>query len=59
LEDYVLISQDKPLIEHYSRQENKGWDKREIGGLHAIFRVDSVECEIALDELYDLVEFST
>lgn len=58
LEDYVLISQDKPLIEHYSKQDNSGWSKTEIEGLDAVLKLDSVECEIALLELYDLVEFS-
>ena len=58
LEDYVLISQDKPLIEHYSKQENAGWDKTEIEGMDGVLKLDSVECEIALVELYDLVEFS-
>ena len=55
LEDYVLISQDRLLIEHYSR--HSGWDKTEFEGLDAVLKLDSVECEIALVELYDLVEF--
>jgi Uma2 family endonuclease len=55
LEDYVLISQDRPLIEHYPK--HSGWGKTEIDGLDAVLKLDSVECEIALVELYDLVEF--
>jgi Uma2 family endonuclease len=55
LEDYVLISQERPLIEHYSK--HSGWGKTEIDGLDAVLKLDSVECEIALVELYDLVEF--
>ncbi len=55
LEDYVLISQDRPLIEHYSK--DSGWAKIEIGGLDAILKLDSVQCEIVLADLYDLVEF--
>ncbi len=58
LKDYVLISQDRPFIEHYSKQENAGWDKTEIEGLDAVLKLDSVECEIALVELYDMAEFS-
>ncbi len=48
----------RPFIEHYSKQENAGWDKTEIEGLDAVLKLDSVECEIALVELYDLAEFS-
>lgn len=58
LQDYVLISQEKPLIEHYSKQANGGWKKTEIEGLNENLKLDSIECEISLDELYELVEFS-
>ena len=58
LRDYVMISQDKPLIEHYSKQDNSAWAKMEIEGLDAILKLPSVSCEIALSELYDLIEFS-
>lgn len=58
LRDYVLISQDEPLIEHYTKQENGGWEKTEIEGLDSVLKLASIECEIPLNELYDLVEFS-
>lgn len=57
LQDYVLIAQDRPRIEHYSRAS--GWAKTEIEGLDAILKLESVGCEIALADLYDLVEFSS
>lgn len=56
LEDYVLISQKKPMIEHYSKKS--GWSKAEVEGPESVLKLDSVECEIILSELYDLVEFS-
>ena len=59
LKDYVLISQDRPHVEHYSKKENAGWGKSEIEGLDAILKLDSIESEIALVELYELVEFSS
>ncbi len=58
LQDYVLISQDKPLIEHYSRQENAAWGKLEIEGLDSVLKLDSVSCEIVLADLYDLIDFA-
>jgi len=57
LQDYLLISQDKLLIEHYLRQENGGWEKNEIEGIEASVKINSIECEILLAELYDLIEF--
>ncbi len=58
LQDYVLISQDKPTIEHYTRLGNSGWVKSEINGLDSVLKLDSIECEIAFSELYDLVDIS-
>ena len=58
LQTYILISQDKPFVEIFSRQSNSGWEKTEVEGLEAALMIDSIECEIALDELYDLVEFA-
>ena len=58
LQNYILISQDKPLIENFSRRENGGWDKTAIEGLESVFQIDSIECEVALTELYDSVDFS-
>ena len=57
LQSYILISQDKPLIEIFSRQENGGWEKQEIKGLESVLKIDSIECEINLHELYELIQF--
>jgi len=57
LEDYILISQNKPSVEHYVKQKNGGWEKNEIEGLDAVLRLDSIECEISLANLYDLLVF--
>lgn len=57
LTDYILISQDKPLIEHFQKQSNGKWDKTEFEGLETTFEIGSIECEISLAELYELVEF--
>ncbi len=58
LTDYILISQNNPAIEHFQKQSNGEWEKTEIEGIESILRVASIECEISLSELYDLVEFS-
>lgn len=51
LRDYVLIAQDRMLIEHYTRQPNGRWLLQEIraGG-----RLDlqAVSCAIAIEEIY-------
>ncbi|MCY7345127.1 MAG: Uma2 family endonuclease [Pyrinomonadaceae bacterium] len=57
LQNYILISQSKPLIEIFSRQEHGGWEKKEIEGLELVLKIDSIECEINLNELYESIEF--
>lgn len=58
LQEYVLIAQDKPLVEHYSKALNEAWIKSEVAGLGSVLAVPSVSCEIALSDLYDLIEFT-
>jgi Uma2 family endonuclease len=57
LRDYVLISQDQPMIEHYAKQSNKVWHKAETEGFDAVFFLPTTQFKISLAELYDLVEF--
>ncbi len=57
LTDYILISQDKPLVEHFIRQSNGDWLLKEYKGLKTEFRIDSIHCSLKLLEIYDRVEF--
>lgn len=57
LRDYILISQDQPLIEHYAKQSKNIWHKSEIEGFNEVFYLPTTQCKISLAELYDLVEF--
>jgi Uma2 family endonuclease len=57
LTDYLLVSQDEPLVEHYIRQENGDWLLREYQGLKTTFTIDSISCSIKLKDVYDRIEF--
>ncbi len=58
LTDYFLISQDAPLVEHFKKNAGGEWEKTEIAGIKSVVSIDSIECELPLAGLYDLVEFS-
>jgi Uma2 family endonuclease len=58
LSDYILVSQDKPVVEHFVRQEDDNWKLYSYFGLDETFRIESVECELKLNDVYDRVEFS-
>ena len=57
LEEYVLVSQTEPRVERYRRQPNGAWLWREYTGLSAAVELESVECAIAMSEIYAGVEF--
>jgi len=58
LTDYVLVSQDKPQIEHFIRQDDNSWKIFTYIGLDKICRVESIECELKFADIYDRIKFS-
>ena len=57
LADYVLVSQEKPFVEHFTRQADGDWRYRSYNSLADSFEIESVQCTLALSEIYDRVEF--
>lgn len=55
LRDYLLVSQDRPRIERYARQEEGPWLFSETNGLDAVLQIDSVACTLALRDVYERV----
>lgn len=57
LQDYILISQDDYRIEQYVRQANDEWLLREAVGVEAQVIIRSIDCILALEDVYEKVEF--
>ena len=58
LQAYLLISQDKPLLECYTRQENTPfWLFSDTAGPDADLELPAIACRLALIEVYDKVDF--
>ena len=55
LMEYVLIAQDKVRVEHYIRQDSK-WVLTEMNDLDEMLYLASIQCEIALRDLYIKVD---
>lgn len=51
LREYVLVSQDEPLVEQYTRQEDGAWSLREHRAGGRLW-LEAIGCEIAVDEMY-------
>ena len=58
LTDYVLIYQDAPFIEHHEKQSDGRWTHNAADGIDDVLRIDSIEIELSLREIYDRVEFA-
>jgi Uma2 family endonuclease len=58
LTDYLLISQDQPRIEHYTRQADGTWIYRHTIGLAASVEISSIACTLRLADVYDRIVFS-
>jgi Uma2 family endonuclease len=57
LTDYLLVSQDRPLVERFTRQPDGVWLFTESTGLNAVMPIESIQCQLPLAEVYDRVEF--
>ena len=57
LQEYVLISQDAPRIEHFARQESGQWLLSEVTDLQAQLILPAVGCTLALEDVYNKVTF--
>jgi Uma2 family endonuclease len=57
LQEYVLIAQDRPHVERFSRQPNGQWILAEVNGLEAVMPLPAIGCELALAGVYHQVTF--
>ena len=56
LQEYVLVSQDTPQVEHY-RRTGDSWVLTELSDLDAELSLASLDCNLALRDMYDGVPF--
>lgn len=57
LQEYLLVAQDKVRIEHYVRQGAQ-WVLSEISDINDMVHLAAVDCAIALQDVYDKVQFA-
>ena len=58
LKDYVLISQNEPLLEVFARTDSGLWIRTEYRGLGTSAQLESIAVEIPLHKLYEKVDWS-
>ena len=55
--EFLLIAQDRCYIEHYVKRKDGRWEFSVIDELQSVIGLPSIECELAVAEIYDKVEF--
>ena len=58
LNDYLLVAQDQPRIEHYQRQPDGRWLYSATDGLDAQVEISTIGCVLHLAEVYERVAFA-
>jgi Uma2 family endonuclease len=57
LREYLLVSQHKPLVEQFIRQDNGAWLLHEIAGLEGKLKLPSLGFTIEMAEVYTHIRF--
>ncbi|HJQ31566.1 MAG TPA: Uma2 family endonuclease [Pyrinomonadaceae bacterium] len=57
LTDYVLVSQDRPRLEHFSRRPDGEWSRAELTETDSALVLNSINCRLTLADVYDRIEF--
>jgi Uma2 family endonuclease len=57
LQEYILIAQDGHHIDHFLRQDAFQWLLSEVDGLEGTLELSSIQCRLALADVYDKITF--
>lgn len=58
LTDYLLVSQKRPHIQHYSRKPRGRWEYLIETKLSGAITLASIKCKLKLKDVYDRLEFT-
>lgn len=55
--EYLLITQDRPHVILYTKQDNNIWIQREFNSLDDKLFLSSMDCQLSLTDIYENIEF--
>ncbi|PKO22641.1 MAG: hypothetical protein CVU38_08360 [Chloroflexi bacterium HGW-Chloroflexi-1] len=58
LSDYLLVAQDEPKIDHYTRQSADRWLLSTYRGLDATVPIPAIDCALPLADVYDKIDWT-
>jgi Uma2 family endonuclease len=57
--EYLLVAQDRPHVEHYTRQPDGSWLLQETNSLADTIQLKSVPCSLRMTDIYSKIDFNT
>ncbi len=57
LQEYILVEQHKPLVDVCFINDRGVWDSETVRGLDAMVKIRSLGIEVAMADIYRLVDF--
>jgi Uma2 family endonuclease len=57
LMDYVLVAQNRPVIDHYQRAPTERWEWQTLEGLEAHLYLSSIACTVPLADISERIVF--
>jgi len=57
LSNYLLVSVDKPQVEHFVRSDGGIWTYTRTAGIDRAVSIESINCDLQLKDIYDRIEF--
>jgi Uma2 family endonuclease len=57
LREYLLVAQHRPHVTRLLRQDDGTWNHSQVNDLESSVRLDSLDCELPLSEIYRDVNF--
>ena len=59
LRDYLLIAQDRPLVEHYAREDDGRWSPSTYADMDGTIPLPNIACSFPLAEIYRQISFDS
>lgn len=59
LQEYLMVAQSTPALEHYRKQSEREWILVDITDWEAILTLSSIQCQLALQDIYEKVKFDS
>lgn len=58
LTDYILVSQDRPQMEHYHREKDGSWKYTIHEGMKAVVKIATIQCRLKAVDIYKRIKFA-